>query len=413
MGGRWARLAVAVVTASLVTACSEQSRVAPDAEITVSGTALGTDGSPLAGRPVRLGGGISVSEGAFAALTLGLSCTSGECTGDVVDGTTDGDGVYGLTLTGADTQSTFGEALSQLLSVSGPPADDEVSGASVTARFRIQTEAVRLPALQLVDPGVALHAPADVDVRWNGVAPGPYDVTFEEVAAVPVWRITTNDTQATVDARILEDTAGRVVVAGQRQDAVEGSDVEIRWRSPGVGYAAAVGAPPSRGRPCEVVGAGATPTSPCGLTDGDLVRPAALPPASPVVIDLAEPVPAELVVVRGCVTTCMLETSADGSTFVPAPVAAGDFAAVALDGAPIVAVRITAADTGSALREVSVWGSRPETAALRAVGADDVEGFVAAPNDGGLPWTLVGIAVLLVVGGGIGLGFVLGRRRLA
>ena len=84
--------ALALVACIVLAACGEPSRVDADAAVVVSGTAVAADGSPLAGRPVRLGTGVSTSDGALGFLTLGLACTGGGCQGDVVDTTTDGAG---------------------------------------------------------------------------------------------------------------------------------------------------------------------------------------------------------------------------------------------------------------------------------------------------------------------------------
>ncbi len=431
---------VGTVAAALVlAACGEQSRVDPDATIHVGGVVRHTDGSPVAGRPVQLGAGITDGEGAFAVLTLGLSCQTGECRGAVRDTTTDDNGRYDFTLEGHETQSSFGEAVSILVSATGAPPDGRVSGALVSARFRVQSEQVSMPPLALVEPDLVLDRASDaldVIASWSTDRPAPYDLSFETDAVTPLWRVTTADQGATVDARILEDTAGRVVVAGGHNETIEGSDVAVRWRSAGVGFAAAAGPPPSRGRPCRYLDAAGrhTVASPCALTDGELTTIGSAPqvcadpvdgepPAdceAPTVVelDLGAAVPAELVVVRGCEDGCAVETTGDGVTYRPVGSVSDDFGAVLLDGQPTTAVRVGLGSSAFGLREVSVWGARPDRPALRPIDdstRDELGASYGGGADGtggnGLPWPVVGAAAVAAAAVLIGLGFAAGRRR--
>jgi hypothetical protein len=381
-------------------ACSEQSKVDRDAKVTVRGTVEDVDGAPLSSRAVRLGSGVSGLEGATGALTLGLFCISGECTGDFFDETTDGDGQYAFELTGADTQSAFGEAVSFLLSTSGEPRSDQVTGPVVSARFRIQTEALTLPTLRLVDPRLRLTSEAgSVAATWEATAPGPYALGFTGPGRALVWEVPAADPTATVDGRVLEDVTGLATVAGVRTDQAEGSDVTIRWRSPGLAYRGGFGAPPSRGARCEARAADgpARDLDGCPLTDGSFdgagmppsvcaeasaeaggsTVPPACSPVERVRVELPEPVAAELLVVRGCTRSCRASTvAADGAATDVGPVA-GPFATVALGGAPVTAIDIVTSDP-SDLAEVSVWGAVEAGPALRPV--DDPEAL--APDSG-------------------------------
>lgn len=435
MTGRRARSAGALLALALSAAagCAESSRVDPDAAVTITGVVRAPDGSPLEGRPVRLGGGIGTDEGALAVLTLGLACTSGLCTGEVSDTTTSADGAYRFHLTGRDTQSTFGQAVTQLVSVTAAPGPGHVSGSAASARFRVQVADVRLPALDLVDPGLVVEGTGDVVARWSTPRPGPYEVTFEEAAVVPVWRVTTGSGPATVDPRVLEDSSGRVVVSARSTDRIEGSDVELSWRSPGVAYAAGAGPPPSRGQACRAVdehGALVPIATDCPVTDGDLTGPGTTVPACPapavgqppaacprpvaVQVDLDRPLPAELVVVRGCEGGCSVEVSDDGSAYRPAGAVSAAFGAVALDGRPVAAVRV-GLGSGPGLREVSVWAGRPGTAGLRSVEGEPSRlrrAFSGEAGDGdGIPPALAVAAVLLAGAVLVATGFAAGRRR--
>lgn len=410
----------------LVAACTEQSRVAPDAAIVVSGEVHGTDGAPLADRPVQLGSGVTDLEGGAAVLTVGLFCTGGDCTGDVFDATTGDDGAYRLELTGRDTQSAFGEATSFQLVTSGPPDGEHPTGAAVTARFRIQTTELAMPVLRLVDPDLTLGTESSAVVAtWDGgAAPGPYELTFGGAEGKVVWSVTAAEGTVRLDPRLLEDTTGVALVAGGSTDAIEGGDVDIQWRSPGVAYRGGAGAPPSRGASCSVVASDGSsePLDRCPSTDGDFAPagvplvvcpaagaedPAACGDVERLRVELPTSVPADLVVVRGC-ASCRVTTVDEGGGVVDAgPIAA--HGTVALDGRPVTAVELTG-DLDE-LAEVSVWTPLPEgTVPLASV--DDPEkaaGALADGTGGGggngwWPWFVGGLALAAAVGVGIALG---------
>ncbi|MCU1587010.1 MAG: LigA protein [Frankiales bacterium] len=399
------RTVVAILLLLLVVGCSEQSRVDPKATVTVHGSFVDVPGSPLQHRPVKLGSGVSVDDGTLAYLTLGLACTSGICRGRVKDAETDEHGGYRFTLKGKETQSSFGEAESFLLTASSAAHGAEVSGASTSARFRIQRADLAIPALHLVDPKLVIAERAgQVGASWSAAAPGPYVLTFETDAVVPVWRTTTSGSSALLDPRLLEDTAGRAVLAGGSHDQVVGSDLAITWRSPGLGYTAAAGAPPSRSRPC---GAGA-----CSLTDGDLSttwQPS--PGTTSATIDLGRPVATDLVVVRGCVGGCAVEVSGDGRRFRTIGSAADQFGALRLPRSAVRFVRVGLGRDG--LREVSVWGPAPGV--LKNVDQQATERLQRpfGPEPDEHHYWPVGIAAVLVGAGLLGVGFAAGRRRRA
>ena len=428
------RVASAVAVAALAVAGCEASSVDPDATVAITGQVLDPSGGPLADRPVRLASGRTVSDAALAVVTVGLACTEGICQDAVRSTRTDAAGRYRLEVRGRETQTSFGNVRPQVLSAAAAPQGEQVSGASVAARFVVQTEQLGLPPLRLVDPGLALRGGSGrVDLSWSAAAAGPYTVTFETDAVVPVWQVTAGGSTATVDSRALEVTRGRVVVGGGLSDTVEGSDLEVTWRSPGVGYAATDARPLSRGRPCRFGSGsptGAQQDEPCPLTDGDLVATEPVAPACPspagtgtpahcvfpetATVDLGAAQPAQLVVVRGCSGGCAVDVSADGRTFRPAGSAGGAFAAVRLPPGPVRAVRVGLGEDG--LREVSVWGPPEQQAALLPLDGgvlDELrEPYASAPGDGVLV-ALVVLATALAGAAVLGLGYALGRRRPA
>jgi hypothetical protein len=417
---RRATLAGALVLLLSLAACTDQSKVAADAPVRVSGTVRDTTGAPLGDRPVQLGAGVTNLEGGFGVLTAGLFCLSGACSGDAFDTTTAADGTYALELTGKDTQSAFGEATSFLLSASGAPDAAHPTGPAVGARFRIQTEDLSLPALQLVDPQPRLaSADAHLLMQWDAtVAPGPYEVEFVDVDDQSlVWAVSTPGAEALIDGRVLEDALGRATVGGSSKDAIEGSDLDISWVSASLAFGGGFGAPPSRGAACEAIAADgtSTPMAPCPLTDGSFASTTTV--TRRVRTTLPSPVAADLIVVRGCTATCRVWVTPEGA---PAPIevnaVSAPFAALALDGAPLVAVDVELPSDGIAsLAEVSVWAPAPADASpLRAVDDPSALGVPADADEGRGWWLIVagGLLLLTVLALGIAVGRA-GARRAA
>jgi hypothetical protein len=419
----------AALLALLGTSCGESSRVDPNAKVTITGSVQTPAGAPLAGRGVRLGSGVPDDDATLAVLTAGLACTGGLCSGTVLDTKTSATGTYAFALKGRDTQGSFGKVRSELVSVSAAPTGDQVSGASASARFVVQTEKVQLPALRLVDPGLSVRAEgASVVSRWSTPRPGPYVLSFETGSPVPAWQVTTTQARSALDGRLLEGASGRAVLSGGSEDSIEGSEVSLRWRSPGAAFASETGAPVSRGSTCSYSRPGrGGPSGPCGLTDGDLssavarpllcdpgtpsqTSPPACPAATTVTLTLRRPVPADLLVVRGCSGSCPVQTSTDGRAFTTVGAAASDDAALRVDGPPIRAVRV---DLGAAgLREVSVWEPQA-TPTLRRVTPRALEDL-RAPYVASIPraqlrvYLAAGALVLFLM---LALAFRLGRRR--
>jgi hypothetical protein len=382
------RLLVVVLLAFTLAAC-ESSKLDRAAAVVVSGRVLAADGAPAGGAPVALVREPSIGEiftGLLVVpLTFGLAClgeapAAGLCRGRTVERTVTGDdGTYRLNLTGGETQTAFGNTVDFTLSTA-------VSGATVTADFKIQTENLVLPDLQAWQPAVSVAAGR---IGWDPPAPGSYQVVIEDGAGQLVWTFDSTRPTVTFDPRVLEDTAGKLAVSALTKAGAEGTSVSIRRQSARVDYRSTVGPPLSRGRPC-TAGVPAGPVTPCPLTDGnfanELPRPApatttsTTAPTAPVpestTIDLGRSAEVSFIVVRGC--TCQVERSTDGQTWTAAGRATGYTVVVPARTGPARFIRLTG--PLSDLHEVSIWeGPAPAATSPAPPATPGAPPAVAAP----------------------------------
>lgn len=315
--------AVVAVLGVALTGCS---RVDPDAQVTLSGTAQHPDGSPLADADVAL----DVAPGPSVLLavpviiaTFGQACRTALCGAEHTT-RTDASGDYAFDLTGRDVQGLFGEEVWLRAGVRGTRASGALAGPAGTVDLIVRDEQVRLPTIRLWDPAVAIETDA---VAWEELPPERGDperteVLFETLEGDLVWLGPAAPTGTAVDPRLVEDTTGgvaaMVTLPGGDPDGIE----HLQLRSGTHGYVSDAGAPASRGAACEVVHHTGTRTAlqPCSLTDGHFgaTLDADLSPADPtcpspeagatepcdlgarVAVQLGDEVPVELVVVRGC-----------------------------------------------------------------------------------------------------------------
>ncbi len=418
------------VLALVLTGCqTERSNLDRAATVVVSGRVLQADGSPAVGAPVALEREPSAGEVITGLVVIPLSLftaclvdpPASLCRGrSVKRATTSADGSYSFSLTGGDTQTAFGNARSFSLSA-------EVSGALVTADFRIQAENPRLPDLQVWQPAVTV---GPGHLSWDPPAPGSYQVVVEDAGGQLVWTFDSTGTDVGFDPRILEDTSGSLAVSARTNATAEGTTVGIRRQSARVAYRSAAGPPISRGRPC-VVGPAGTPVSPCPLTDGNLAN--ALPPpattatsttgstatprADSVTVDLGRAAEVSLVVVRGC--SCQVERSTDGQTWLALDQSAGYTAVAPSRTGPARFVRLTGSI--SQLREVSVWEGAAAPALPAPAGppqgdapappAMAIPVPVDAPTESRTTPALIALVLLLLAAVGSAAGAFVIRRR--
>ena len=282
-----------------------------------------------------------------------------------------------------------------------------MTGASVTADFKIQRENLALPDLRRWQPAVTVAAG---HIGWDPPAPGSYQVVVEDGAGQLVWTFDSTRPSVSFDPRVLEDTAGKLTVSAVTSAGAEGTTVTVRRQSARVDYRSAAGPPLSRGRPC-AAGAPAVPLTPCVLTDGnfanELPRPATTTTTSAggavpetATIDLGRSAEVSLIVVRGC--ACQVERSTDGQTWTAVGRSTGYTAVSPSRTGPARFVRLTG--PLSDLHEVSVWegAAPPAVAAPLPVEAQTESRTVPA---------LLALAALLAVAMATAAGAVAMRRR--
>lgn len=426
------RRLLAVLVVGVTLAACETSNIDSSAAVTVTGRVLGPDGGPVAGVAVGLEREPSVGEmvgGLFIIpLTFFTACLADPapaiCRGrDLQRTTTSAAGTYAFNMTGRKAQTAFGNAADFTLVAAVPAANGERSGASVSAGFKIQTENLVLPDLQVWQP-VVIVAPGRV--TWSPPAGGgAMSVSAEDAGGQHVWTFDATRSELTFDPRILEDTSGTLAVSARTSAGAEGTDVSVTRRSGRVPYRNASGPPASRGRPCTI----GVPVAPCVLTDGDfanrLPRPAlsattssTTPEPQTATVDLGRSIDVSLVVVRGC--ACQVERSTDGQAWTAVGRSTGNTAIVPSRAAAARYIRLTG--PGSDLREVSVWEGPAPAAAAAAPAPPPAETLappgasVAAPAPASAEPSrtapaLIALGLLLLVAIGTGAGAVALRRR--
>lgn len=427
--------------AALGIALAGCSRVAHDAQVTLSGTAQHPDGSPLVDATV----GLDVAPGPSVLLavpviiaTFGQACRTALCGAEHTT-ETDANGDYAFDLLGRDVQGLFGEEVWLQAGVRGTRTGDALAGPAGSVELVVRDEQVQLPTIRLWDPAVTIETDA---VAWEALLPEQGDperteIVFETLEGDRVWFGSAAPTGTDIDPRLLEDTTGGVAalvtLPGGDPDGIE----RRQLRSSTHGYVSDAGAPASRGAPCEVVHHTGMRTAlrPCTLTDGSLGRTldADLSPADPtcptpeagatepcdvrarVAIQVGGELPVELVVVRGC-DDC--EVVVGDRAFATERT----FEAFTVD---TIASEVVLDGDVELLTEVSVW-TGPAAGGLRATDHSvELEGDAQEPpdtqaapgssddvqSDGGPGLGLLPIAAVVLVAATLALVVVAARRR--
>lgn len=350
-------------------------------------------------------------------------------------------GGYEGVLPGACVRGTETDA-DWIVTASLPAGTGEAAGASSSFEFEVNTAGQEAPPLPLRDvaPEVRLEGwRATVTVPGGAIKAAPGPLVF-------AGGLSARGVSATFDLRLDEPEdfgfQPRPVVAGGRAYV----DVTVRHGEGRTIYHQTINTPtravipsshlvpPSRRASCAVTFSDGAMARSRGCADGEFKQPVWPAPAAteagqtatapPVVtaatLELAEPVEADLVVLRGCTSRCGVEVSADGSTWSPSrpvtstitpDVPAGDIVYTAEVRPRQVArfVRVTTDGTNDALREISVWPDAPPGAPAppdrRPPEAAVGDERLPAPGTGGA-WRRTALAgaagtLVLLVGGAI------------
>ena len=386
---RGRRIVIAAMAVGVLSASCTASRVDPTANIQIDGTVQRVGGAPVAGARVVLLREGDVGDVFLTITTLGTACLSVKDPPAICHNarirTTTSTGGFRYTLKGSETQSTFGFSAVLNLTTGLDAKPDEVSGSSTTYRFHVQRTALNLP-LRMWEPSLSARTgsfgarvtfpalPAGLIPRPLRAAPH-YSIDFAR-GSENVWTFTDARPTTTFDPRLLEDSQGTVRVSAAAHDihASEqlGDDVAYILSGGAHAYESPVGPPTSRGKTCTVFDTKGKnfPLSPCGLSDGEFgqkINPPNVcagktsctqPSFAGVVEDMGTVIPADLIVLRGCNTSCRIETSADGRAWRAAGVAQDAEAAFPLATRRTRYVRVFTSFVGE-LTELSVWSVKP------------------------------------------------------
>lgn len=306
---RWMKV---VCTAAVVTGCTTDSNVAPDADIVVSGKVLLEDGQPVAN----------------TLLTMDRS-TNSQCTLGALFGDwnwksvkTDAEGAFTLNLLGADTQNNGNVARCFILR---PPTT--AKGRTMSLNFLVQQENVQLPTLQEWGGAPAAAATEQgVNVTFQpvptpeaGATAGSYSVSVKQGSSGTLWAEDAAQSGLLLNDSILEDVAAEASVHARRELKGSGTTFTLSYAGDSVALPRRARVPASRGAPCTYPNA---PTV-CPLTDGTLGSGGQFTTLTrEVVLQLAQPKVLRRAVLHNLEAWALprelvLEGSSDGLTWVP------------------------------------------------------------------------------------------------
>jgi hypothetical protein len=357
------------------------------------------------------------SLGSFVArFVAGYLCTvDSACTGakSIVERpATDAEGDYEIALpeaylAGYETDTDW------FVTVSRPAAEGALTGPASTFELEVNTPRPVAPDLALWDVLPAVEdedGVVSVEVGAPPEAEGRPSVRFVTERGSTVWSFP-DDTDGSVDSRLLEDVPLRVlgvVDADPRVEHEDGNTIYHQYlATPMVAYGPGA-APPSRRAACEIE---SRPGEACPLTDGDLTEQVSFEEGSGTTVDLGAPTELGLVVVRGGAQpsdedrgrrrdddrplNLQVEASVDGTTWdlLPAERLEGAAGISASGSAPVQAryLRVTTPG-GGGVSEISAWPPLP----LREGGSSWV-GVLPTPGDGDDGDRSVGAVALALV----------------
>ncbi len=365
----------------LILASCSSSKLDSNSDVTISGTGRAPGGGPLSMAQVVFFKQLDVGELLTTSLqltaSLGTVCllrpTESGCS-SVRTTTTDAQGAFSFSLKGSDTKGSVGQASTIDISVADTAQTGESFGATTTEAFQVQVPDLKLNDLRIWHPATALAATGgNVSLTFDAFPYGTATtgVAFQSDKGVPVWSqsITSG---APIDARLLEDTQGSVMVTAQTKDPLaSGGDASFYYRSGQRTYAPSASAPPSRGAGCFVHSpTGPSALSPCVLTDGDLAtafKPIPEPACSSgscnaqadnwAYVELPASTAISLIVVRGVTTPYLVETSGDAAAWLSSGISGGGAQSFTVSAsARYVRVRaVTPQGRVDGLTEISIW----------------------------------------------------------
>jgi hypothetical protein len=338
--------------------CAE-SDLAATAPVQVSGQMLQASGQAEASTQVTLE---REPPSPFAGQLLGAACDPDAAYQSFLTGRTNTAGSYAFSLVGSDTQSSGDDALCFRI-------QNSQGALGVAVAFDVQVDQLQLPALQIFDPRLAeTTAAGALSFSWSEPNPASDQETLSLAAADGsiLWQAASSGQGAAIlPGYLAEDATQSAAWESLVTTPTDGTQVVLA-RSASLAIAPPAVVPPSRGAACSSSlgtsgGAGALPT-PCPLTDGkfhDGLADLAAPPTW-VAVDLAAPVAASRVVLRGLSSfgaQLVVEGSLDGASWrqlaTASTEAGAEYLDIALPGVTSLAhVRLTATGASDAQENV-------------------------------------------------------------
>ncbi|MGI8607682.1 MAG: discoidin domain-containing protein [Candidatus Dormibacteria bacterium] len=371
------------------------SALTADQSVRVHGQLIGPDRKPVPGTRVAL----YRRPGAFEAVgnfftvvaSVGLACLADngpQLCRDARRTVSADDGTFSFTMKGSETYEGGGhDAASFDLSAALPARGDQLTGPDTVEGFKIQVADLQVPDVHFWQPQLTFAGSGpSARLTWSALPAGfgdrpIFEAEFEDPTGNLIWAYPDLQSPAALDARMLEDHNGGVAVHARPHQVGIGTVFEFDYRTPSVIFRGSAGAPISRQRACYVAVDTSPPVRqhPCTLTDGDIgalfqpqtgcVQKAGATPCPSAqtnapYVDLGAPASVDLVVVHGCATTCLVDTSTDAVRWTPAGGSAGTVSPpanglAAIPLTPGTRARYLRAGVGviSNLTEVSVWGA--------------------------------------------------------
>lgn len=277
---------VSVVAAALLVGCGPHSQIDPKASVTLAGSVQSDSGGAPPTTTVKLirhPDALQALGQVFVTIgSLGLACIGGQvdiCS-SFEESPTDAGGAYTFAMRGADTQGSFGQALTFTAFAS---CGAQTGNCAVASDFAIQKTKLTIPAMRfwtatgmLAADGMGNGLPSwpALESGVGGGAADDYKISISTTTGALLWlQDAETATSASIDRHVTQDFDGSWTVIATRKQSADGTDFKMQWYAPQQPYANRNLTPLSRAADCFTQGADGNPVMlarPCPLTDGNM-----------------------------------------------------------------------------------------------------------------------------------------------